>query len=233
MRIIRLVLGALFVTVVLLPSLALAQEQPADSRSFPDTGYAIANDAIWTYFNSRGGQATFGSPLSGEFTLADAQTQLFENAALQVQTDGSVAPLPLTQAGFLPFKGFDGLTVPVEDPAVSFVAPNPDQPNYAARLGAYLSATVSPRVASAYAADVWGLPTSNLKADPNNPNFVYQRFQNGILMADLSTGSVGPLAMGSYLKAVLTGQNLPADLASEAASSTLYKLLATDEALAG
>jgi len=60
-------------------------------------------------------------------------------------------------------------------------------------------------------------------ADPNNPHFVYQRFQNGILLYDSTAGTTQALPMGEYLKAILTGQNLPADLSSEAASSPLLR----------
>ncbi len=230
MRITRHLLAAFgLAAAVLLPGLAIAQSDP-ESRSFPDTGYTITDDAIWAFFNDHGGAATFGAPISREMSLFDAQVQVFENAALQVAGDGSVSVLPLAGVGFLPYSAFDGLTVPAADPAVAFVTPNPDQANYPARLTAFLNATVSPRVAGVYSSDVWGMPTSMLKADPNNPNFVYQRFENGILMADLSTGSAGPLALGSYFKAVLTGQNLPADLASEAAASPFYKHFASDEA---
>jgi hypothetical protein len=213
------------------PGLASAQQVPAATqREFRETGYTIADDAIWTYFANHGGSVTFGAPISRELTLLDSQVQLFENAALQVQPDGSVQVMQLPNQGLLPFQHLDGLTVPAADPAVTFVAPSPDQPNYPARLAAYLNAVVAPQVASAYASDIWGLPTSTLKADPNNPNFVYQRFQNGILMADLGTGSTGALPLGSYFKTVLTGQDLPTDLAMEATSLPFYKQFAADEA---
>lgn len=216
---------------LLMPGSALAQEQPAaNPRAFPDTGYTIADDAIWTYFNDHGGSAVFGLPISRELTLLDAQVQLFENAALAVQPDGTVAAVPLASTGLLPYQRFDGLTVPAIDPALAFITPSPEQPNYAARLGAYLGAAVSPNFSAIYAADVWGLPTSAPRADPNNPNFVYQRFQNGVLLADLTSGSVGPLPLGTYLKAILTGQDLPPDLATEAATSPLFKQFATHEA---
>jgi len=224
MRFTLVVLG--LVLVMLVPGVALAQEQ---DRSFPDTGYTITSDAIWTYFNDHGGQATFGLPISRSATLFGTEVQLFENAALQVEPDGFVQPLQVTGAGLLPYARFDGLTVPADDPAIAFVAPTSDQPNYPARLAAYLSATVGAQF-SGYAADVWGLPTSAPKADPNNPSFVYQRFQNGILMADLSSGSVGPLPLGRYLKDILTGQGVPSDLQAEAATSPLLGQLATSEA---
>jgi hypothetical protein len=218
----------LLVLAALLPGVSLAQEQ--DQRSFPDTGYTITDDAIWAYFTQSGGADTFGPPISRELTLLDSQAQVFQNAVLQVQPDGSVQALQLTGQGLLPYRHLDGLTVPAADPAVAYVTPSPDQPNYSARLAAFLSATVPAQFQAVYAQDVWGLPTSAPKADPNNPSFVYQRFQNGILMADSASGAVGPLPLGEYFKAILTGQNLPADLAADAAISPFYKIMSSGDA---
>ena len=97
----------------------------------------------------------------------------------------------------------DGLTIPAVDPALVFVAPTPDQPNYAARLQAFLSVTVP---------DVWngqpvdflstlndsgedalGPPTS--MPDPHNPQFVYQRFQNGLLFFNAAEGTTSVLPL--------------------------------------
>ncbi|MGH2367148.1 MAG: hypothetical protein ACRDI2_03030, partial [Chloroflexota bacterium] len=40
---------------------------PRDERFFSATGYRIDNDAIWDYFQARGGVATFGYPVSRTF----------------------------------------------------------------------------------------------------------------------------------------------------------------------
>ena len=210
---------------------ALAQPNP---RMFPDTGFSIADDAIWTFFTQHGGMSTFGEPISREFTLLNQPVQLFQTAALQVQPDGSVQAVQLTDPGLVPYTHLNGLTVPAADPAVAFVTPTPDQPNYPARLQVFLQSSVpdiwngqSVQFWSTYSAaggsDVWGLPTSAPAVDPNNPHFVYQRFQNGILLYDSAAGTTQALPMGEYLKAILTGQNLPADLSSEAASSPLLR----------
>src|SRR5438105_4469415 len=106
------------------PGLALAQDDP---RVFADTGYTVANDAIWTFFSQYGGASTFGEPISREFTLGGKPVQLFQNAALQVQPDGSVQAMQLTDPGLVSATQLDGLTVPAADPAVAFVTPTPDQ----------------------------------------------------------------------------------------------------------
>jgi hypothetical protein len=201
---------------------ALAQEDP---RTFPDTGYTIADDAIWTFFSQYGGTSTFGEPISREFVLMGTPVQLFQNAALQVQPDGSVQPMQLTDAGLLPYTSLAGLTVPAASAPAAFVAPTPDQPNYMARLQVFVQTIVPEPFLSTYNASggpaVWGVPTSAAAVDPRNPNFFYQRFQNGILFYDASAGTTHALPLGGYLKDLLTGQNAPADLASEAAGSAL------------
>jgi hypothetical protein len=113
----------------------------------------------------------------------------------------AVAPGAALAAGPL-----DGLSVPQVDPALAFVAPTPYQPNYDARLQAFLDVTVPDTwndvpvqflsTLNDMGVDVLGLPTSAPKADPNNPNFVYQRFQNGLLFYNGTDGttSVLPLA---------------------------------------
>ena len=113
----------------------------------------------------------------------------------------TVAAAPASAAAPL-----DGLTVPPVDPALVFVAPTPDQPNYSARLDAFLEATVPDTwngepvaflsTLNDTGTDVVGLPTSAPAADPRNPNFIYQRFQNDVLFYNATDGttSVIPLS---------------------------------------
>jgi hypothetical protein len=93
----------------------------------------------------------------------------------------------------------DGLSVPAADPALVFVAPSMDQPNYAARAAAFVQSTVADLFLSAYndngGLDVLGLPTSGAITDPNNPNFVYQRFQNGFLFYNATDDSYSVLPL--------------------------------------
>jgi hypothetical protein len=128
----------------------------------------------------------------------DWMRRLAAGAALVV---GLLMPGAALAAGPL-----DGLSVPQADPALMFVAPTPDQPNYDARLQAFVEITVPDTwngmpvqflsTLNDIGPDVLGVPTSAPKADPNNPNFVYQRFQNGLLFYNATddTTSVLPLA---------------------------------------
>jgi N-acetylmuramoyl-L-alanine amidase len=69
--------------------------------------------------------------------------------------------------------------------------------------------------------EIWGLPTSKPAHDPNNANFIYQRFQRGIMHYDKGCGCTQGLLLADYVKSLLTGHNLPGDLAEQAKSSKL------------
>ena len=69
--------------------------------------------------------------------------------------------------------------------------------------------------------EIWGLPTSRPAHDPTNPNFIYQRFQRGIMHYDKACGCTQGLLLADYVKALLTGRNLPGDLAEQAKGSKL------------
>jgi hypothetical protein len=99
----------------------------------------------------------------------------------------------------------DGLTIPPPDPSLTFVAPTPDQPNYVARLQAFLAVTVPDAwngqpvmflsTLNDTGLDVLGLPTSEPTADPHNPQFIYQRFQNGVEFYNAASGTTSVLPL--------------------------------------
>src|SRR6185503_17830718 len=64
--------------------------------------------------------------------------------------------------------------------------------------------------------ELWGLPTSRPVRDPTNKNFIYQRFQRGIMHYDKGCGCTQGLLLADYFKAILTRKNLPGDLAEQA-----------------
>jgi N-acetylmuramoyl-L-alanine amidase len=57
--------------------------------------------------------------------------------------------------------------------------------------------------------------------DATNPNFIYQRFQRGIMHYDKGCSCTQGLLLADYMKALLTGRNLPPDLAEQARGSKL------------
>src|SRR5207237_10804197 len=47
--------------------------------------------------------------------------------------------------------------------------------------------------------EVWGAPISRPQRDPSNKNFVYQRFQRGVMHFDASNGKTQGLLLADYL----------------------------------
>jgi len=98
----------------------------------------------------------------------------------------------------------DGLTVPKADPALEFVAPRANQPQYAERVAAFVASTVPDdfngqpvdflQTLNDVGVDTLGLPTSAPAADPNNPQFVYQRFENGVLFYNGAEGTTSVIS---------------------------------------
>jgi hypothetical protein len=76
--------------------------------------------------------------------------------------------------------------------------------------------------------EIWGAPISNPAYDPSNHDFIYQRFQRGIMHYTTGLGTRGVL-LADYLKAIMLGPELskqrganpPEDLNQQAKNSKL------------
>jgi hypothetical protein len=68
-----------------------------------------------------------------------------------------------------------------------------------------------PALLAALGLEIWGLPTSRPMADPSNKDFIYQRFQRGVMHYSASTGLTQALLLGDWFKRVLMGSDVPAD----------------------
>lgn len=230
-----------------------------DPRYFAQTGYRISTDAFYDYFTHRGGVRNFGYPTSQTFTLLGYRVQFFQRQVMQQRADGSVTLLNLLDPGILPYTRFNGSTFPAVDPAITATAPTADDPTYAKDAVAFVAAhapdTVSgtpvhfnatflsavsatdafgsgpanPALLPLLDLEIWGFPTSVPTADPANANFIYQRFQRGVMQYDGSTGLTQGILLADYLKAILTGQTMPPDLALEAAGSPYFQQWAPNQ----
>jgi hypothetical protein len=237
--------------VVATGSPAVAQQ--TDSRFFSQTGYRVDNDAFWTFFQARGGVRTFGYPVSRTFKLDGFPVQIFQRIVVQLQPDGSVATLNLLDPGLMPYTRINGSTFPAPDPAVVSQTPPVSDPDYATKIIQFtqanapdtfegsnvnffqtFSTTVSyddafpngdgpEGLVPLFNLQIWGAPTSKPAADPANSNFIYQRFQRGIMHYDKTCGCTQGLLLADYLKSLLTGQNLPPDLEAQARTSKYYR----------
>jgi hypothetical protein len=211
----------------------------ATGHYFPETGFRVDDSRIWDYFVHRGGLNTFGYPVSRAFRLQGFTVQFFQRRIVQ---------LNLLDSGLLPYSTFNGATAPGVDPGVVGAAPPttdavgvlqfvaahaPDQSGgfdvgfhrtFASTVSAAVAFTTggNPSLLPGFNLEMWGVPTSTPQPDPNNHNFIYLRFQRGIMMYDGSCGCTRGILLADYLKSIITGQNLPADLDAEAQGSAFY-----------
>jgi hypothetical protein len=224
---------------------------PRDARYFQATGFRVDNDAIWDYFNLRGGVKNFGYPVSRTFQFLGFQTQMFQRHVVQLGPDGPRL-LNLLDPELMPYTQINQSTFPAFDPALAAQAPVVGSPGYDTAILEFVQRyaldefagqpvrffeTFSNQVDLATAFPVGGgnpalLPGFNLElagsvtslplSDPNNGGFIYQRFQRVILHYDASCGCTQPILLADYFKNILMGKNLPPDLEAQANGSRFY-----------
>ncbi|MDQ3809066.1 MAG: hypothetical protein M3336_02130 [Chloroflexota bacterium] len=241
------VLLAAIVALASLSSTATSAALPlAQSQCFSETGFCIDEPAFQQYFAGRGGARILGFPVSRTFRLEGFSVQFFQRVVLQLQGGGTVARLNLLDPGILPVTRANQSVFPPPDPSLASEAPRPDDPAYATRVVDYIRAVspdtwnglpvgfsglfnstvpaqgVSPEVRTLLNLEIWGLPTSRPAFDPGNSGFVYQRFQRGIMHFRSDCVCTEGILVGDYLKAVLTGRDLPPDLADDMRGSRFF-----------
>lgn len=221
---------------------------PHDARYFPQTGFRIDDDAIWNYFQHRGGMAQFGYPVSRTFLFQGFPVQFFQRRIVQLDANHQPRLLNLLDA-LLPYTHFYGSDVPPVSSALGAGAPDPadqaavlrfDQSHAPDRVGkapvdfgqTFFNAVPlnvafpdggNASLLRGFDLEMWGIPTSAPTVDPRNHNFVYLRFQRGIMMYDATCGCTQGILLADYLKSILTGANLPGDLQQEAQDSPLFQ----------
>jgi hypothetical protein len=233
-----------------------------DPGFFSATGYRISSPAMLDYFQHHGGVRTLGYPVSSEFPLLGLRVQLFQRAMLQIDADDNVQSANILSSDILPITHIDGLSLPAEDPDILAAAPSPDAPDYAAQALAFINVYVpdtwnglpvnfqqtflntvtctdafgsddcDPNALPALDLQVWGLPTSLPQSDPLNSDFVYQRFQRGIMHFSRVSGLTQGLLLGDWLKRVMIGVDLSPDLNTQVRQSRFFAQYAPSRPLA-
>ena len=151
----------------------------------------------------------------------------------------------LLDPDIFPYERVNGSSLPPADPAMKAETPEVSAPGYGVEIVDFvhsnapdsfegqavafsrtffglISAAVSGSDNPLINLEVWGAPISHPRRDPGNSNFVYQRFQRGVMHFDATTGRTQGLLLADYLKAILRGRDLPADLAQAARGSKYY-----------
>jgi hypothetical protein len=244
-------LGAVIIAAVGEPEPLDVVAQQSDPRYFSETGYRIDNEGIWDYYIRRGRSKNFGFPTSRTFQFQGATTQFFQRQVVQLTSSGPRL-INLLDADFLPYTRINGSVFPAADPSIAGRAPQVGSPGYAQAVvefvrdnapdtfdnepvrffetfnravtvaDAFPSGQANPGLLPLLNLEIWGLPTSKPARDPSNGNFIYLRFQRGIMHYDAGCKCTQGLLLADYLKALITGQNLPADLAQQARTSPFY-----------
>jgi hypothetical protein len=217
-------------------------------QMFPETGFAVADGPIGSYFTARGGVRTFGPPISNPFPLLGSTVQLFRNHMLKVEPSGSISTVDLFGLNAIPFRNVNGVVVPEVDPFLVASAPVPGTPDYAARVLAFIQETAPDQwenmpvgfhrafigtvraedampgggevaLLPLFSQEIWGVPVSRPVRDAQNPDSVVQRWERGVMIWSRATGTVTTVPLGDAFKAVLTGEGLGPERQAAAADS--------------
>ena len=203
-----------------------------DDRYFSQTGFRIDNDDVWNFFNQYGGIGTFGYPTSRMMTFLGCPVQMFQRQIIQVCQGQGAALINMLDPEIFPYTQVNGSTFPGPDPTLKNNTPQVGSATYGQDILAFVNQNVPDQFGgqpvgflqhfnSTGGLVIWGAPISQPAPDPANGNFVYQRFQRGIMHFIAGTGTESIL-LADYLKGIMMAQNVPPDLQAQSRESRYY-----------
>lgn len=221
-----------------------------DERYFPQTGYRV-DDGIWAFFRTRGGLNVFGFPVSRTFTFLGCPVQVFQRQIAQVCAGRDPAFMNVLDPDIFPFTRVNFSTFPTPDEQLKAATPKVGDPNYDERILQFvrevapdefegvqvnfertffglitpeMAGTTDPGILGILNLQTWGAPISRPMRDPNNPNFIYQRFQRGIMHHVADEGVTRGILLADYLKQMIwNSEELPADLRQQSGASRFFR----------
>jgi hypothetical protein len=233
------------------PSVGAAAQ--TDQRFYPESGYRVDNDQIWSYFSQKGGPRSFGYPISRTFRLFGLPTQIFQRHVMQVDPQAGVVVVNLVDAQWMPYTTIGWTAVPPYDQSLTSTAPAPGSADWVDDMLAYVKAalpdtfegaptnfyqtfaqtiaaydpSITDPTAQAIAVlqnlDVWGIPVSRAMRDPGNPGDIVVRLERGIFRFRTSCSCTEPLPLGAAFKGLITGSELLADLEQQRKDSPFLR----------
>jgi hypothetical protein len=245
------VLVGFFVAACVAAVLPPGTQTTAQTNCFQETGFCITNPAFTEYFRVRGGVRILGYPVSRSFKLDGFEVQFYQRVVLQLQGN-TVQRLNILDPGIMPMTRANQSVFPGPDAALASQAPQVGSGDYARQavefvrrvspntlngqpVGyfdlfngtvptdlAFPGQTPNPDLVTLLNLEIWGLPTSNPAPDPGNGGFIYQRFQRGIMHFRAEVPVTEGILVGDYFKSVITGKNLPPDLAEDMRQSRFF-----------
>jgi hypothetical protein len=216
--------------------------------AYQESGFAVADGPIGSYFVARGGVRAFGPPVSHAFPLLGSQVQIFRDHLLKVEPSGAVTTVDLFALGAIPFRNVGGRIMPEVDQALLATAPRPGTAEYGDQVKAFIRANAPDQweglpvgfhqaflstvpaenalphdgdraLLPLFSLEVWGVPVSRPMRDAQNPDDVLLRWERGVMVWSRQSGIVTAVPLGEAFKAVLTGQGLDAERAAAAIGS--------------
>ncbi|HEX8967112.1 MAG TPA: hypothetical protein VF937_04475 [Chloroflexota bacterium] len=203
-----------------------------DDRYFSQTGFRIDSDDVWNFFQQYGGITTFGYPTSRNMTFLGCPVQMFQRQIIQVCAGQGAALINMLDPEIFPYTQVNGSTFPAPDTALKNSTPPVSSPTYSADIISFIGQNVPDAFGgqpvnflqhfnATGGLVIWGAPISPPAPDPSNGNFIYQRFQRGIMHYIAGTGTESIL-LADYLKAILMNQNVPGDLMAQSRESRYF-----------
>src|SRR4051812_17036306 len=155
-------------------------------------------------------------------TFLGCPVQFFQRQIIQVCPSQGPALINMLDPEIFPYTEVNGSHFPAPDPALKNNTPPVSDPDYSEKINAFVGANVPDQAMgqpvnffttfnTLGGLNIWGAPISSPQADPSNANFIYQRFQRGIMHFIAGTGTESVL-LADYLKAIIMNQNVPGDL---------------------
>ncbi len=214
------------------PAPAAAPALVHDERYFSQTGFRIESDQVWAFFNQYGGLGAFGYPTSRTITFLGCPVQFFQRQIIQVCPSQGAALINMLDPEIFPYTRVNGSVFPGPDDAMKASTPPVSDPQYSDKINQFVAANVpdswngmqvnfNQTFNNLGGLTIWGAPISAPAADPSNPNFVYQRFQRGI-MHFTAPSTTESILLADYLKAILMNQNVPGDLMDQSRESRYF-----------
>jgi hypothetical protein len=225
---------------------------PAERYTCTGSRFPIVDDRVWAYYSSRGGLNTFGCPITRLFLFRGLPAQFFERRIIQLDEQSQPRLLNVLDPDLLPYTPLNGINYPPVDPSMKLRTPQLTSETYVPDLLNFINAEVpepfhtiyfslvtpaiagstDPTVVAMANVDMWGAPTSPPTPDPDNHNLVHQRFERSIMTYDSTCDCVTEPLLAAYLRDLIMGNPLPADLEAEARSSPLSHQYAPDQPMA-
>jgi hypothetical protein len=203
-----------------------------DDRYFSQTGYRIDNDEVWSFFQQYGGVTTFGYPTSRMMTFLGCPVQMFQRHIIQDCAGQGAALINLLDPEIFPYTQVNGSTFPAPDSTIKNNTPQVGASTYATDISTFINQNV-PDSFNGQPVNflqtfntlgglvIWGAPISQPAPDPTNANFIYQRFQRGVMHYIAGTGTESVL-LADYLKAIIMNQNVPPDLLQQSRETRFF-----------